>query len=42
MVVGAMNFPVYLGKLPDNVTFTITEIKEVKPSEGDWYTHTVC
>ncbi|KAI9709004.1 MAG: hypothetical protein M1812_007817 [Candelaria pacifica] len=38
MGIGNMVFPLYVRKLPENMKFTITEIKPVDPAEGgNWY-----
>ena len=43
MGIGKMVFPLYLKKLPDNMKFTVTEIRAIDPpSGGSWYKYNVC
>ncbi|KAM0231460.1 hypothetical protein ACHAPO_008570 [Fusarium lateritium] len=38
MGIGTMTFPLYIKKMPDNMRFTVTEVKGLNPpNNGEWY-----
>lgn len=42
MAIGTMTFPLYIKKMPDNMRFTVTEVKGFNPpNNGEWYYHHV-